>query len=60
MPDIEAGNVFYKTLAYFSDTPMAGIVLGAQVPVVLTSRADAPKTKLNSIALACWLSGVVP
>jgi phosphate butyryltransferase len=58
MPDIEAGNVFYKALAYFSDTRMAGIVVGAQVPVVLTSRADASRTKLNSIALACWLGAV--
>ncbi len=57
MPNIETGNVFYKTLAFFSQTKMAGVVLGAKVPVVLTSRADTPETKLHSIALACYLGG---
>lgn len=51
-PNIEAGNVLYKSLVYFANTPIGGIVLGAAAPVVLTSRADSPQTKLNSIALA--------
>lgn len=52
MPNIEAGNVLYKALTYFSDSENAGILLGASAPVVLTSRADSDKAKLNSIALA--------
>ena len=49
MPDIEAANVFYKTLAYLTDTPLAGIIMGAQVPIILTSRADSDKIKYLSI-----------
>jgi len=56
VPDIEAGNIFYKALVYFARTPLAGIVIGAAAPVVLTSRADSPETKLNSIALAVMVS----
>jgi len=56
VPDIEAGNIFYKALVYFANTPLAGIVIGAAAPVVLTSRADSPQTKLNSIALAVVVS----
>lgn len=56
VPYIEAGNVFYKTLTYFAHTPLAGIVIGAAAPVVLTSRADSPQTKLNSIATAVIVS----
>ena len=56
VPFIEAGNIFYKTLVYFAHTPLAGIVIGAAAPVVLTSRADSPQTKLNSIALAVVVS----
>ena len=52
MPNIEAGNVMYKALTYFSNSKSAGIILGARAPIVLTSRADSDETKLNSIALA--------
>lgn len=52
MPNIEAGNVMYKSLTYFSNSKNAGIILGARAPIVLTSRADSDETKLNSIALA--------
>ncbi len=52
MPNIEAGNVLYKALTYFSNSKNAGIILGAKAPIVLTSRADSDETKLNSIALA--------
>ena len=58
VPNIEAGNVLYKSLVYFANTPLAGIVVGAAAPVVLTSRADSPANKLNSIALAVVVSGV--
>lgn len=52
MPNIEAGNVLYKSLTYFSDSDNAGVILGAKAPIVLTSRADTDVAKLNSIALA--------
>lgn len=52
MPNIEAGNVLYKALTYFSNSQSAGILLGASAPIVLTSRADSDISKLNSIALS--------
>ncbi|MGL4253825.1 MAG: phosphate butyryltransferase [Fusobacteriaceae bacterium] len=51
-PDIEAGNILYKSLAYFSKSEGAGMIVGASAPIVLTSRADSESTKLNSIILA--------
>ncbi|MGN1033534.1 MAG: phosphate acyltransferase, partial [Intestinibacter sp.] len=51
VPDIEAGNIFYKSLTFFANAESAGLVLGAKAPIVLTSRADSDATKLNSIAL---------
>ncbi len=56
MPNIEAGNVLYKSLTYFSESENAGIILGAKAPIVLTSRADSDIAKLNSIALAVLCS----
>ncbi len=52
MPNIEAGNVLYKSLSFFADTGIAAVVLGAKAPVVLTSRSDSEESKLNSIYLA--------
>lgn len=52
VPDLDAGNVLYKSLIFLSDGIAAAIVAGAQVPIVLTSRADSDKNKLFSIALA--------
>ncbi len=52
MPDLVSGNVLYKAMEYFAGARFAGIVLGASVPVVLTSRADTSEVHLNSIALA--------
>ncbi|MBQ8656402.1 MAG: phosphate butyryltransferase [Prevotella sp.] len=54
-PDIEAGNAFYKTLTLFTRTRTAGMLCGAQAPVVVPSRGDSVESKLNSIrfALAC-------
>ncbi|WP_374214187.1 bifunctional enoyl-CoA hydratase/phosphate acetyltransferase [Candidatus Desulfosporosinus nitrosoreducens] len=49
---IEVGNVLGKALVYFAGATMAGIVLGAQVPIVLTSRNDTPRSKLMAITLA--------
>lgn len=50
VPSIEVGNGIGKTLSYFANAESAGIIMGAKVPVVLTSRADDAKAKLNSIA----------
>lgn len=51
VPDIEAGNVLYKSIAFFAKCDNAGLIVGAKAPIILTSRADSEKTKLNSIAL---------
>jgi len=51
-PNIEVANVLYKAFTYFSNATVAAIILGASVPVVLTSRSDSDKSKLMSIALA--------
>ena len=51
-PDIEAGNILYKSMAFLGGATVAAVILGAKVPVVLTSRADSDKSKLMSIALA--------
>lgn len=51
VPDIEAGNVLYKSMVFFAKTKNAGIIVGAKAPIVLTSRADNQEAKLNSIAL---------
>ncbi|WP_316570832.1 phosphate acyltransferase [Neobacillus sp. YIM B06451] len=52
VPTIEAGNIFGKAITYYAHGTMAGIVLGARVPLVLNSRSDSAKAKLASIALA--------
>jgi len=51
VPDIEAGNVLYKSLVFYGKQPSASVIVGAKVPLVITSRADSSETKLNSIAL---------
>lgn len=51
MPNISAGNIWAKGIIYFANAKAAGIVVGAQKPVVMLSRADDSETKLNSIAL---------
>ena len=52
VPDLEAGNMLAKNLAYFANADGAGIVLGARVPIVLTSRADSLRARLASCAVA--------
>lgn len=52
VPNIETGNVMYKTLTYTSNAKNGGIIAGAAAPIILTSRADSPESKLYSIALA--------
>jgi phosphate acetyltransferase len=51
-PNIEAGNMMYKELAFMAGAQAAGLVMGARVPVILTSRADSPQSRLFSCALA--------
>ncbi len=51
VPNIEVGNGIGKTMTYMAKAESAGVVMGAKVPVVLTSRADSYEAKLNSIAL---------
>ena len=55
-PNIDAGNVFYKANTKLCNADQAAVVMGANVPVVLSSRGDSIQTKLNSIALAALLS----
>src|SRR3954469_19490508 len=52
VPDLESGNMLAKNLTYFAKADGAGIVLGARVPVVLTSRADSPRARMASCAVA--------
>lgn len=52
VPNIEAGNILYKSLILFSEVNVAALILGAKVPIVLTSRSDSEETKFNSILLA--------
>jgi phosphate acetyltransferase len=52
VPDLEAGNMLAKSLSFLAGADAAGIVLGARVPIVLTSRADALLTRLASCAVA--------
>ncbi len=56
MPEIETGNVFYKLMSYLAGAKTAGIIVGASVPIVLTSRADSDETKFLSIATAVRIS----
>jgi phosphate acetyltransferase len=52
VPDLESGNMLAKNLAYFAKADGAGIVLGARVPIVLTSRADTSRARMASCAVA--------
>src|SRR5450759_2698204 len=56
MPDIEVGNVLYKSLVFFAQAKVASIILGAMVPIVLTSRSDSEQAKFDSILLAAAAS----
>jgi phosphotransacetylase len=56
VPDLEAGNMLGKQLTFLSGAQAAGIVLGASVPVILTSRADDAPNRLASCALGALLA----
>jgi len=51
-PELNSGNILYKTLVFMGGATSAAVIMGAKVPVVLTSRADTEKSKMMSIALA--------
>ena len=55
-PEIVSGNVFYKTSVFFGGGSTAGCIIGAQVPIILTSRADSAETKFNSILFGVLLN----
>lgn len=56
LPEIRAANVLYKCLVWFAHATIASIVVGAKVPIVLTSRSDSEDTKLFSVALAVHMA----
>jgi phosphotransacetylase len=51
-PDLEAGNILAKQLSFLASADSAGMVLGAKVPVILTSRADSVRSRIASCAVA--------
>jgi len=56
VPDLDAGNMLAKSLSFLAQAYAAGVVLGAKVPIVLTSRADSRTARLASCALASMLA----
>jgi phosphate acetyltransferase len=56
VPDLEAGNMLAKSLSFLAGADAAGVVLGARVPIILTSRADSLLTRLASCAVAAFLA----
>ena len=56
VPDLEAGNMLAKSLSFLAGADAAGIVLGARVPIILTSRADSGITRLASCAVASLMA----
>lgn len=56
VPNIEAGNIMYKTLTYTSNCKNGGLLVGTSAPVVLTSRSDSHESKMYSIALAALVA----
>jgi phosphate acetyltransferase len=56
VPDLEAGNMLAKSLSFLAGADAAGIVLGARVPIILTSRADSMITRLASCAVAALVA----
>jgi phosphate butyryltransferase len=56
VPDLDAGNILFKNLEYLANAKVAGVVMGAKAPVVLTSRSDPPRARVFSLALASLLT----
>jgi len=55
-PDLEAGNILAKQLTFLANADSAGLVLGARVPIILTSRADSVRSRIASCAVACLVA----
>ena len=55
-PDLEAGNILAKQLTFLANADSAGLVLGAKVPVILTSRADSVRSRITSCAVAAMVA----
>jgi phosphate butyryltransferase len=53
VPDIVAGNLLGKSMVTFGKGKMAGLVLGAKVPIIITSRGSTTEEKMNSLMIAC-------
>jgi phosphate butyryltransferase len=60
VPNVEAGNIVAKGLLYFAHARMAGVVVGARVPILINSRADTAETRFLSLAMATLLAKEVP
>ncbi len=58
VPTIEAGNILYKAITFLAGGKSSGIVVGARVPLIVTSRADSEEAKLNSIAIAALIANL--
>ena len=58
MPQIESGNVFYKTMMFLANAKSASVIAGAKKPIVLTSRADSKESKFYSIALCALVANL--
>jgi phosphate acetyltransferase len=57
VPNIETGNALFKSMVYYLSATAAGLVMGAKVPIILTSRADPPEARLAAAALAAIVAG---
>jgi len=55
-PDLAAGNMFYKALTMFAHVPVGSVLLGAQAPIIISSRSDSAENKLNSIKLGAAIA----
>lgn len=55
-PTVESGNIWSKSMMHYANINAAGVILGATNPIILVSRADEAKIKLNSIVMACFLA----
>ena len=60
VPDLEAGNMLAKNLTFLANADAAGIVVGARVPIVLTSRADSVRSRMASCAIAALYAQSIP
>jgi len=58
VPNVEAGNIVAKGLLYFAHARMAGLVVGARVPIVINSRSDSAETRYLSLAMTAVMAGV--